>query len=222
MTTTVSTSDLEVRLRALPAPRPMLSRDDLHRLTDRQRELLSQLGLLFRDGFADLTMSEIAARLNCALRTLYGLAPSRDELVLTVVDTHLWRIGREAMAAISPEMAPLDAIRTYLSAATVAVSGTTEAYSRDLAAMPAARRRNGDHADYVVAVTRTLLDIAVERGDIADVDTAAVARTLANLGQDFISPEVMATLRTSPKVAADDVVDIILRGLAAPEPDPEG
>lgn len=222
MTTTVSTSDLEVRLRALPAPRPMLSRDDLHRLTDRQRELLAQLGSLFRDGFADLTMSEIAARLNCSLRTLYGLAPSRDELVLTVVDTHLWRIGREAMAAISPEMAPLDAIRTYLSAATVAVSGTTEAYSRDLAAMPAARRRNGDHADYVVAVTRTLLDIAVERGDIADVDTAAVARTLANLGQDFISPEVMATLRTSPKVAADDVVDIILRGLAAPEPDPEG
>jgi AcrR family transcriptional regulator len=222
VTTTASTSDLEVRLRALPAPRPMLSRDDLHRLTDRQRELLAQLGSLFRDGFADLTMSEIAARLNCSLRTLYGLAPSRDELVLTVVDTHLWRIGREAMAAISPEMAPLDAIRTYLSAATVAVSGTTEAYSRDLAAMPAARRRNGDHADYVVAVTRTLLDIAVERGDIADVDTAAVARTLANLGQDFISPEVMATLRTSPKVAADDVVDIILRGLAAPEPDPEG
>lgn len=213
MTATAATSDLEVRLRALPAPRPMLSRDDVHRLTDRQRELLSQLGLLFRDGFADLTMSEIAARLNCSLRTLYGLAPSRDELVLTVVDTHLWRIGREAMAAISPDMAPLDAIRTYLSAATVAVSGTTEAYSRDLAAMPAARRRNGDHADYVVAVTRTLLDVAVERGDIADVDTAAVARTLANLGQDFISPEVMATLRTPPKVAADGVVDIILRGL---------
>jgi AcrR family transcriptional regulator len=202
----------------------MLSREELRRLTDRQRELLSQLGALFSEGFTDLTMSEIAARLNCSLRTLYGLAPSRDELVLTVVDTHLWRVGREAMAAIEPGMAPLDAIRAYLGAATVAVSGTTEAYSRDLAAMPAARRRNGDHADYVVAVTRTLLDVAVERREIADVDTAAVARTLANLGQDFIAPEVMATLRSSPKVAADGVVDIILRGLAAtaPDPDPEG
>jgi AcrR family transcriptional regulator len=200
----------------------MLSRDDLRRLTDRQRELLSQLGALFAEGFADLTMSAIASRLNCSLRTLYGLAPSRDELVLTVVDTHLWRVGREAMAAIDPDMAPLDAIRAYLGAATVAVSGTTPAYSRDLAAMPAARRRNGDHADYVVAVTRTLLDLAVDRGDIADIDTAAVARTLANLGQDFISPDVMATLRSSPKVAADGVVDIILRGLAATVPHPEG
>lgn len=215
--TGATTSELEGRLRAIPAPRPMLTRDDLHRLTDRQRELLTQLGGLFRDGFADLTMSEIAGRLNCSLRTLYGLAPSRDELVLTVVDTHLWRVGREAMAAITPDMAPLDAIRTYLSAATVAVSGTTEAYSRDLAAMPAARRRNGDHADYVVAVTRTLLDLAVERGDIAPVDTAAVAHTLATVGQEFIRPEVMATLRTPPKDAADTVVDLILRGLAHPE-----
>ncbi len=219
MSASTTSSELEQRLRAIPAPRPMLSRDEVHRLTDRQRELLGQLGSLFRDGFADLTMSEIAARLNCSLRTLYGLAPSRDELVLTVVDTHLWRVGREAMAAVGPDMAPLDAIRSYLSAATVAVSGTTEAYSRDLAAMPAARRRNGDHADYVVAVTRTLLDLAVERGDIADVDTAAVAHTLATVGQEFIRPDVLSTLRTPPKDAADTVVDLILRGLTSPDPE---
>lgn len=218
VTAPAAPSELEQRLRAIPAPRPVLGRDDLHRLTDRQRELLAQLGGLFRDGFADLTMSEIAARLNCSLRTLYGLAPSRDELVLTVVDTHLWRVGREARAAITADMAPLDAIRAYLGAATVAVVGTTDAYSRDLAAMPAARRRNGDHADYVVAVTRTLLDLAVEQGDIAPVDTAAVAHILATLGQEFIRPEVMATLRSSPKDAADAVVDLILRGLTAPRP----
>jgi AcrR family transcriptional regulator len=209
-------SELVRRLRAVPSPRPMLTRDQVARLTDRQRELLRELGRLFADGFADFTMAEIAGRLGCSLRTLYGLAPSRDELVLTVVDTHLWRIGREAMAAIEPDMAPLDALRAYLSAATVAVSATTEAYARDLGAMPAAQRRNGDHADYVVAVTRTLLDLAVERGDIADVDTAAVARVLANLGQDFIRPEVLPTLRSSPKVAADEVVDIVLRGLPRP------
>lgn len=209
-------ADVEARLRTIPAPRPMLSRSDLDRLTDRQREILTELGSLFAEGFADLTMSDLAARLGCSLRTLYGLAPSRDELVLTVVDLHLWRVGREAMAAIGADMDPLDALRAYLGAATVAVSRTTEAYARDLGAMPAAQRRNGDHADYVVAVTRTLLDLAVEQGHIADVDTGAVARTMANLGQDFIRPEVMPTLRTSPKAAADEVVDIVLRGLPRP------
>ena len=55
---------------------------------------------LFAGGFATLTMAELAARLNCSLRTLYALAPSRDELVLVVVDRNLWRVGRAARDAV--------------------------------------------------------------------------------------------------------------------------
>ncbi len=208
-------TELERRIRAVPAPRPVLDRERERRLTRRQREVLDQLSSVFDDGFAHLTMAELAARANCSLRTLYELAPSRDQLVLTVVDRNLWRVGRRAMPAIRSDMAPLDAVRAYLAAATVAVGGTTEAFARDLATMPAAQRLSDEHSDYLVAVTRCLLDLAVERGDIADVDTGAVARVVAGLGRDFARPEVMALLRSSPKEAADAVVDIVLRGLAA-------
>ena len=168
---------------------------------------------LFANGFADLTMAGLAARLNCSLRTLYALAPSRDELVLIVVDRSLWRTGRVARDAIGHDLAPLDAVRAYLEAATVAVSGWTEAFARDLAAVPAAQQLAGEHNEYLFAVTRTLLDLACERGDIPDVDTAAVARVLAGLGGFFSRPDVIPTLRSSPKEAADGVVDLVLRGL---------
>jgi len=210
-----ASTDLTRRLRAIPAPRPMLDRDREDRLTDRQREILTQLGAMFSHGFADLTMAEIASRLNCSLRTLYGLAPSRDELVLTVIDRNLWEVGRNAMGAIQPHMAPLDALRAYLAAATVAVSGTTRELARDLAAMPSAERRNGAHSEYLVAVSRGLLDLAVEHGDIPDIDTAAVARVVAGLGREFAQPDALAELRTSPKDAADMMMDIIFRGLAS-------
>ena len=206
-------TDLTRRLRAIPAPRPMLDRDREHRLTTRQREILDQLGSLFSGGFSHLTMADIASQLNCSLRTLYGLASSRDELVLTVIDRNLWEIGRNAMGAIEPDMAPLDALRAYLAAATVAVSGTTEELARDLAAMPSAERRNGAHSQYLVAVSRGMLDIAVERGDIPDIDTAAVARVVAGLGHDFARPDAIAELRDTPKLSADMIMDIILRGL---------
>jgi len=208
-------TDLTRRLRAIPAPRPMLDRDREHRLTDRQREILTQLGAMFSHGFSDLTMAEIASKLNCSLRTLYGLAPSRDELVLTVIDRNLWEVGRNAMGAIQPHMAPLDALRAYLAAATVAVSGTTRELARDLAAMPSAERRNGAHSEYLVAVSRGLLDLAVERGDIPDIDTAAVARVVAGLGREFAQPDAISELRNSPKDAADMMMDIIFRGLAS-------
>jgi hypothetical protein len=76
------------------------------------------------------------------------------------------------------------------------------------------------HSEYLVAVTRQLLDLAVERGDVADLDTAALARVMAGLGGDLSRPEVIPTLRSSPKEAADAVLDLVLRGLRADAPSP--
>lgn len=210
---TAAPVDLHERLRTVPRPRPVLSRDRERALTSRQREILDQLGGLFDQGFADLTMATIAKRLSCSLRTLYELAPSRDELVLMVIDRNLWRVGRSATGALDGATRPLDALRAYLRAANVAIAGTTGAFARDLDAVPAAQELNDAHSDYIVAVTRCLLDAAVEQGDVAPVDTAAVARVIAGVGRDFSRPEVLATLRTRPKEAADAVVDIVLAGL---------
>jgi AcrR family transcriptional regulator len=213
VSSTVVVDEMRRRLGAVRRPRPIMDRDRERTLTDRQRELLDQMEHLFAGGFATLTMAELASRLNCSLRTLYALAPSRDELVLVVVDRNLWRVGRVARDAVREDLAPLDAVRAYLEAATVAVSDWTAAFARDLAAVPAAQELEEGHNEYLSDVTRTLLDLAVERGDIAEVDTAAVARVLAGLGRFFSRPWVISSLESSPKEAADQVVDLVLRGL---------
>ena len=210
---TLESTELGRRLRAVPAPRPVLDRDREARLTGRQREVLDQMGTLFDYGFADLTMADIAANVGCSLRTLYDLAPSRDELVLTVIDRNLRHIGRRAISAIQPDLDPLAVIRSYLMAANLAVAATTPAFARDQAATPATHRLVTAHSDYLVAITRTLLDLAVERGDIAPTDTAAVARVVAGLGAMFALPENLETIDSTPKEAADAMVDVILRGL---------
>ena len=215
MTSATATVDLLDLLRDVPAPHPVLDHERERQLTDRQRDVLDRLVELFNEGFSHLTMADLAARLNCSLRTLYGLAPSRDELVLAVVDRNLRSVGRTARDAIHSDMAPLEAIRHYLEAANVAVADTTEAFARDLATLPAGQRLSDQHSDYLVAVTRRLLDLAVERGDIDDVDTAAVARVTASLGRDLSRPDVFTTLRSTPKEAADAVLDLVLSGLTA-------
>lgn len=206
-------TELQYRLRSVRPPPAVLDRDLEHRLTDRQRQILDHLGRMFDGGFAHLTMAEIASRSNCSLRTLYGLAPSRDELVLIVVDRNLWRVGRSAMEAIKPDMEPLDALQAYLEAATEAVDGLTEPFARDLASMPAAQRLGDFHAEYLVAITRCLLDLAVERGQIPAIDTGAAARVMASLARVLARPEVMPTLSSTPKQAADSLVEIMLRGM---------
>ena len=204
-----------LRLPGVRAPKPLLAPAAERRLTPRQREVLGALeDLVVRGGFAELTMAEIAARLGCSLRTLYGISPSKDELVLVVVDRRLRRIGRRAIAALDAQGPPLAALRAYLRTANEAVQPTTVAFAREFADVPGAQRLLDAHEGYVVAVTRSLLERAVAEGDIARVDSGALAHVLGGLGREFARPEVAATLVVgTPKETADAITELILRGL---------
>ncbi len=204
---------LTERLRSVPRPPPVLDRDREAALSERQRELLDALVFIFDKGFVHLTMADLARELNCSLRTLYGLAPSRNELVLLVVDRNLRSIGRSANECIDPAMSAVDAVRAYLQGVTEAVSATTEEFAADMVAIEGGPELGARHSEYLVAVTRAVLDFGVGSGEICDVDTAAAARVMAGLGRDFARPKVIPTLRTNPKKAADAMVEIVLAGL---------
>lgn len=203
-----------LRFPGVRPPKPLLPPEAEKRLTERQRQLLDVLeDLVVRGGLAELTMAEIAAGVNCSLRTLYGISPSKDELVLAVVDRRLHRIGRAAIASLDATLPPLDALRRYLGAVNEAVRPTTAEFVRDFAGVPGARRLFDAHEGYVIAVARNLLDRAVAEGQIEKVDTAAVAHVLGSLGREFSRPEVMPVIAGSPKETADALAEILLRGL---------
>jgi len=102
------TSGERLRFPGVRAPKPLLAPETERRLTARQRQLLDELEeLVVSKGLADLTMAEIAAAVNCSLRTLYGISPSREELILTLVDRRLHRIGRAGIESLDVSLAPL-------------------------------------------------------------------------------------------------------------------
>jgi AcrR family transcriptional regulator len=198
------------------APKPLLSSESERQLSARQLELLDELeAQLVAGGLAELTMAQIASRLGCSLRTLYAMAPSKDELLLTVVDRRLRRIGRAAIEVLDASMPPLDALRAYLRTANEAVQPESVAISADLAKVAGASRLASAHESYLIEVTRSLLDRAVAEGHIAPVDTAAVAHVLGGLGREFARPEVAEIAHASPKETADAIVELILEGLRA-------
>ncbi len=204
------------RFPGVRAPKPLLSREAERQLSARQLEVLDQLEQeLIREGLADLTMAELAGLVGCSLRTLYGIAPSKDELLLTVVDRRLRRIGRAAIGVLDESLPPLEALRAYLRAAHQAVAPETVTLSADLAKVAGAGRLLSDHESYLMAVTQSLLDRAVAHGQIAPVDTAALAHVLGGLGREFARPEVSEIAEASPKETADAMSEIILRGLRA-------
>jgi hypothetical protein len=65
-------------------------------------------------------------------------------------------------------------------------------------------------------VTRSLLDRAIAARDVSPVDSAALAHVLGGLGRELSRPDVAeSSVASTPKEAADEITDVILRGLAA-------
>lgn len=204
----------EPRFPNVRTPKRLLPPEIEQGLTARQLEILDALeGSIHDEGIARSTMAEIAARLNCSLRTLYEIAPSKDELMLTVVDRRLHRIGREAMRALESAGSPLTRLRAYLKATNLAVQPTTAAFSRDFASVPGAQRLVESHGAYVVAITQAMLDQAVAEAEIPPLDTAAMAHVLGGLGSEFSRPEIEETIQGTPKDTADAVAEVIFEGL---------
>ena len=206
-----------IRLPGVRPPKPLLPLEIERRLTSRQRELLDELeSIVVGEGLADVTMAQIAARVNCSLRTLYGISPSKDELVLTVTDRRLHRIGRVAIASLDPSLPPLEALRVYLAAANEAVRDEQGEMVRTFVELPGVKRLFDTHENYLTGIVQSLLDRAVTQGEIAPLDTAAVAHVLGGLGQEFSGSSVDSVIEKSPKQTADDLTEIILRGLKRP------
>lgn len=196
------------------APRPLLTPEIERELTARQRQVIEKLEtLVVRGGLAEQTMAQIAAAANCSLRTLYGIAKSKDHLLLTIVDRRLQRIGRAAIAAITPAMQPLEALRVYLRAVNEAVQPTTAEFARDFADLEGGSQLLDAHENYVIAIVRNLLEQAVADQQIVPIDTIAVAHILGGLGREFARPRLLRRIGASPKDTADAVAEIILRGL---------
>ena len=203
-----------LRFPGVRAPKPLLGPEVERRLTPRQRELIDALEeLVVSRRLAGLTMAEIASRMNCSMRTLYGIAQSKEELFIAVVDRRLHRIGRRAIASLDPSLMPLEALRAYLRAVSEAVEPERVSFSREFADIPGGKRMLDAHENYVIAVSQSLLDRAVKEEQIPPCDTASIAHVLGGLGREFARPEVADMTQASPRVTADSIADIILRGL---------
>ncbi len=209
-------SPVQRRLLDVTAPAPVLPRERREHLTQRQREILAELSTASAGGFTDVTMSDLAKRLGCSLRTLYGIAPSRDELVLAAIDRNLRQLRRQARQVITSEMTALEAVRSYLDATATAMSRIIHEFAPDLYATRRGVTLQAEHARYLVEVCAALLDLAVEQGEIAPTDTCAVAWAIAGLGRLFAQEDARSTISSTPDQAAGIVVGAVLQGLPRP------
>lgn len=196
-------------------PRPLLSQRAEEMLRPRQKEILDRLEAMFLErGFASFTVGELAAELGCSRRTLYELAPSKQELVLTVLDRFLHRVGRTALSAIDDSTPASERIRSYFHGG-AEILRQTITFAEDVAEEPAAARLIDRHFRYVGAVVEEMVRRGVDSGEFRPVNPAIVSAALTGATLHLSQPDVRADLGVADVEAGDAVLDLILPALSA-------
>ena len=196
------------------APRPLLSQRAEQLLGARHRQVLGQLESLFlSEGFAGLSVRELAAHVGCSRRTLYELAPSKDDLVLLVLDRFLQRVGRSALDSIDAEASYAEQIRAYIAGA-AELSRLTQVFAEDLADEPAARRLFDRHFEFVTAVTEVLVRRGAAAAEFRPVAPAVVAGVLAASALYFSQAARLGEAGIDYDTAIDTMVELVVTSLS--------
>lgn len=202
----------ELVLLTADAPRPLLSRSAEAHLGRRHQEVLDHLERLFLDrGFATLTISDIAADAGCSRRTLYELAPSKDQLVHLVIDRFLHKKGRTALAALDPGQPFATQLRAYLE------GGVTftweERFADDLADDAAARRLVDRHYRFMMTVVERLVAMGIEAGEFRPLNPAVVAATVTGATLYVDTPAINELVGTDVSHTLQQILDLVLPSL---------
>ncbi len=184
--------------------------------TARRTQLFDQLLALFlAEGFAQLTLDDIAARLRCSKSTLYTLAEGKDHLVVAAT-VHFFR---GATAYVESQVGAVDGAReritAYLTAVGRALDAASAQFMADLGAFPPAREVYETNTAIAAQRVQELIAAGVAAGEFRDVHAAFAAELAATMVVGIQQGRVRAATGLDDAAAYRELAAILTGGINA-------
>ena len=179
----------------------------------RHLEVMDELESMLDQGKSFSTMSDLAKKLKISLRTLYEIAPSKEELIVTTVDRVLKKHGKIAMDAMNTHSSPIKKLESFLTVANQAVGPRFERFTLSLSSLNSSKAMVDYHEQYITDLIKNLLDEARIKNEIKEIDTQATALLLGGLGRYFQSKKLLKDLHQTPEETSNFLTKIIIDGI---------
>ena len=182
-------------------------------LGKRHLEVMDELERILDQGKSFSTMSDLAKKLKISLRTLYEIAPSKEELIVTTVDRVLKKHGKIAVDAMNTHSSPIKKLESFLTVANQAVGPRFERFKLSLSNLNSSKPMVDYHEQYITNLIKNLLDEARIQNEIKEIDTQATALLLGGLGRYFQSKKLLKDLYQTPEKTSNFLTKIIIDGI---------
>ena len=181
--------------------------------TKRHTEITESLEKMLEKGVPDLTMSEFASKLKISLRTLYEIAPSKDKLILMTMDNILTKLGKHALDSVSNIESPIMRLEKYLFIVNQAVGPKFDRFMKDIEKINGSKKMADYHENFISTYTEKLLNEAIEKKEIQQINTKVFAVLFSSIGREFLNEKNRKSISTTPDENANSITSIILNGI---------
>jgi AcrR family transcriptional regulator len=184
--------------------------------TRRRTELFDALiDLFLSEGFARLTLDDIAARLRCSKSTLYTLAGSKEQLVRAATVHFFRRATDDVERQVAGVTGARAQITAYLSAVGAALEAASDQFMADLDAFTPARDVYEQNTRIAARRVQELIAAGVAAGEFRDVHAAFGADMAATMMVRIQQRTVRANTGLDDASAYRELAAILTAGMNA-------
>ena len=180
----------------------------------RVERLLDALEDIFQQqGFRRVTVGELAKELRCSRRTLYELAPSKEDLFIRVFDRWMARVRRLGDDAVSTATTPEAAIGAFLHPGVTETRKMSADFMQDVASLPAAQEMWEAHQFARIEGLRRLIEDGMKSNHFKGYNSRLVAEVMMGSVRHLRNPAVLAATGLSLSEALSELYSLVAHGL---------
>ncbi|HEY9370836.1 TetR/AcrR family transcriptional regulator [Streptomyces sp.] len=180
----------------------------------RRSELFEELvALLVGEGFARFTLDDLAARLRCSKRTLYGLAGSKEQLVRAAVVHFFRRATTRVEAVLAAQKEPAGRLAAYLRAVAAELAPVSPQFFDDVAAFEPAAEVYERNTRAAAGRVQQLIEEGVRAGVFREVHVAFAADVIASVMVRIQQRQVATATGLKDAEAYEQLAELLLSGL---------
>ncbi|MGY5883871.1 TetR/AcrR family transcriptional regulator [Modestobacter lacusdianchii] len=187
------------------------------RSATRRAALLDELVAVFlAEGFAAFTLDELARRLHCSKTTLYGIAASKEQLVVAAVKRFFQRATTAVEQRATGPGDHRERISSYLLTVAEQLQPASPAFFADLAAFAPAREIYQRNTRAAADRVQQLVSEGVAAGTIRPVHPSFVGVAVAAVMSAIHRGDVTAATGLDDAAAYRELADLVVAGIAPP------
>lgn len=184
------------------------------RLRERRDRLTGELVDMFLvEGFSGASVEDLARRLRCSKSTVYLIAPSKEQIVVEVVERFFSRAAERIEARVGEVDDPRERITVYLQAVAAELAPASPAFYEDVYAFEPAARVYEANTRFAAQRIQDFVDEGVARGVIRSANAAFVGAAVGQVMTAIQSGAIEAATGLDDAASYTALADLVTHGL---------